>query len=75
MQNSSRSPDERNPYRALSMIWLARTCNCDAKSIARKIGAVSLLVLASAASVWLIGILLIYQLTEPDWLLWLNRGR
>lgn len=75
MPNSSRSPDERNPYRALSMIWLARTWNFDGRSIARRIAAVSLLVLASAASVWLIGILLIYQLTEPEWLLWINRGR
>lgn len=75
MPNLSRLPDERSPYRAPSMIWLARTWNCDAKSIARRIAAASLLALASAALVWLIGIMLIYKLTEPEWLLWINRGR
>ncbi len=36
MPNSSRSPDERNPYRALSMIWLAKTSSCAKRSTVKK---------------------------------------
>lgn len=54
MPNLSRLPDERSPYRAPSMIWLGRTWNFDAKSIARRIAAVRIPVLAGATLALLI---------------------
>lgn len=38
MPNLNRSLDERSPYRALSMIWLAKHLNSAALCIARNLG-------------------------------------
>lgn len=48
MPNSSRSPDERNPYRALSMIWLGKTSSCAKRSTDRKSASVRVPVLVGA---------------------------
>lgn len=40
MPNSSRLPDERSPYRALSMIWLARSLSFTPRSKGSLIDAV-----------------------------------
>lgn len=49
MPNSSRSPDERNPYRALSMIWLGKTWSLGVKSTGRKSASVRTPVLVGVA--------------------------
>jgi len=54
MPNSSRSPDERNPYRALSMIWLGKTSSCAKRSTDRKSASVRVPVLVGATLAMLI---------------------
>lgn len=54
MQNSSRWPYERSPYRAPSMIWLAKSSNSTPRLKGRLIGAVKTPVLVGATLALLI---------------------
>jgi hypothetical protein len=54
MQNSNRSRAEQRTFRASSMIYLGKTWSFDARSIARRIAAVSLPVLAGVTLAMLV---------------------